>query len=403
MRTAGLALAGILAAAPAWAEFTTGDALVIGNARYGETVTAFGPDAVRAVARALRLRGQEVEQLANGGADAMRQALDGFVAAIDEGETPLIVVLSGLFALDDGGPVLRPAGREASEAAGLSLAAVLEVLAQSPRRAFLVLGEAGEGAGLEALKIPEGVTVIRGPAAKVAEFAAREMAQPALPLEKSADWYDLALSGHVSEDLTILTHTEVRPPSEAEQAAARDRIARLDEAAWQRAVERGAFQAYLDSYPEGIHAEAALQRRDGEPAVSPAQAETALALDAGARRAIQRNLARLGHRTRGIDGIFGPGTRGAITAWQRQIGAAPTGYLDAAQVARLAKEAGQAPARSAPRPRRARNVVSAQEAATWNMARGQQGLRAYLGQYPDGAFAARARVKLSNMQRGVRQ
>ena len=53
MRTAGLALAGILAAAPAWAEFTTGDALVIGNARYGETVTAFGPDAVRAVARAL--------------------------------------------------------------------------------------------------------------------------------------------------------------------------------------------------------------------------------------------------------------------------------------------------------------------------------------------------------------
>lgn len=403
MRTAGLALAGFLAAAPAWAEFTTGDALVIGNARYGETVTAFGPDAVQAVARALRLRGQEVEQLANGGAVAMRQALEGFVAAIDEGETPLIVVLSGQFALDDGGPVLRPAGREASEAAGLSLAAVLEVLAQSPRRAFLVLGEAGEGADLEALEIPEGVTVIRGPAAKVAEFAAREMAQPALPLEKSADWYGLTLSGHVSDDLAILTHTEVRPPSAAEQAAAKDRVARLDEAAWQRAVEGGAFQAYLDSYPQGLHAEAALQRLNSDPTVSPAEAEASLALDTTTRREIQRSLTRLGHRTRGIDGIFGPGTRGAITAWQRQIEASPTGYLDAAQVARLAEEAGQVPARAAPRPQRARNAVSAQEVATWNMARGEQGLRAYLGQYPNGAFAARARVKLSNLQRGSGQ
>ncbi|KHQ53354.1 peptidoglycan-binding domain-containing protein [Mameliella alba] len=403
MRTAGLALAGFLAAAPAWAEFTTGDALVIGNARYGETVTAFGPDAVQAVARALRLRGQEVEQLANGGAVAMQQALDGFVAAIDEGETPLIVVLSGQFASVDGGPVLRPAGRETSKAAGLSLAAVLEVLAQSPRRAFLVLGEAGEATALEALEIPEGVTVIRGPAAKVAEFAAREMAQPALPLEKSADWYGLALSGHASDGLAVLTHTEVRPPSEAEQAAARDRIALLDETAWQRAVESGAFQAYLDSYPQGLHAEAALQMRDGAPAISPAKAEASLALDATARREIQRSLTQLGHRTGGIDGIFGPGTRGAITAWQRQSGTDPTGYLDAAQVARLAKEAAQSPAPSAPRPRRASNAVSAQEAATWNMARGERGLRAYLGQYPNGAFAARARVKLSNMQRGSGQ
>lgn len=402
MRTAGLALAGFLAAAPAWAEFITGDALVIGNARYGETATAFGPDRVQAVARALRLRGQEVEQLANGGSDAMQQALAGFIAAIDEGETPLIVVLSGQFVPGDSGPALRPAGREVSEAPGLSLAAVLEVLAQSPRRAFLVLGETGEGTGLDALEIPEGVTVIRGPANKVAEFAAREMAQPALPLEKSADWYGLALSGYVSDDLAVLTHTEVRPPSEAEQAAARDRIVLLDEAAWQRAVKSGVFQAYLDSYPHGMHAEEALQRRDGEPAVSPAEAEVALALDTGARREIQRNLNRLGYRTRGVDGVFGPGTRGAITAWQKKVGAAPTGYLDAAQVARLAKDAAtRGPV--VPRPQRLRAAVSAQEAATWNMARGEQGLLAYLGRYPNGAYSARARVKLSNMQRGSGQ
>ena len=46
MWKAGLALLGALAATPASALFVTGDALVIGNARYGDTAATFGPSEV---------------------------------------------------------------------------------------------------------------------------------------------------------------------------------------------------------------------------------------------------------------------------------------------------------------------------------------------------------------------
>lgn len=390
----GLALLCAVAATPSLALFTTGDALVIGNARYGAQTTGFGPAEVRAVAQALRLRGQEVEALANGGAGPMAQAFDAFVATITEGEAPLIVVLSGVFAHGDDGIYLLPAGAGQDEAEGLSLSAVLRVLAQSPRRAFLILGEAAGGPpGLGELDIPQGVTVIRGPADQVAQFAAREMAQPGARVAKTAGFYDLRIDGHRSEDLVVLDHTEVRPPTEAEQAAARDRARQVDDMAWKRAREAGnskAYRAYLDSFPKGHHAVAA----QGQIA------EIALGLDLPARKSIQRNLRSLGYDTQGIDGIFGPATRRAITTWQERTGAGLTGFLDTSQIAQLAKQAAVATPRAAAQLRQGR-TVSAQEAAIWNRARGEAGLRNYLGQYPRGAYAQRARVLLSNIQRGV--
>ncbi|MCA1788976.1 MAG: peptidoglycan-binding protein [Thioalkalivibrio sp.] len=79
------------------------------------------------------------------------------------------------------------------------------------------------------------------------------------------------------------------------------------------------------------------------PALSPplparstvANAETieeALGLDRAARREIQRRLVLLDLDTRGVDGIFGPGTRGAISNWQRIRGHAVTGFLDRGQL-----------------------------------------------------------------------
>ncbi|WP_246026600.1 peptidoglycan-binding domain-containing protein [Paracoccus luteus] len=63
--------------------------------------------------------------------------------------------------------------------------------------------------------------------------------------------------------------------------------------------------------------------------------EAALNLDQVARVEVQARLNALGHDTRGIDGRFGSGTRAAISAWQRAAGLPATGYLDAAQLARL--------------------------------------------------------------------
>lgn len=409
----GLMLSCALAALPAHADLQTGNAMVIGNARYGESTIAFGADEVQAVARALRLRGQEVAALANGGPDLMALFFDAFVASIDSGETPLIVVLSGKFARGSDGPVLLPAwrGEAPSPERGLSLSAVLEVLGQSPHRAFLVLGEAGQPPDfatrrrsvLEDMQSPPGVTVIRGPAKSVARFAAREMAQPGARLARTAADHDLGLAGHLTDRLVVLAHTEVRPPTRAEQTAARGRARQLDDQAWQSARRMDtadAYRAYLDSFPEGRHLGVASGRAN----------ESALALDLDARKAIQRDLARLGYRTRGVDGLFGPATRQAIAAWQELTGGEATGYLDARQVAQIAREAaartGEAPSGRSVAVSRDREAVVARpsvgEAAVWNRARGEDGLRRYLQQFPQGAYADRARVLLGNSQRGVR-
>lgn len=61
-------------------------------------------------------------------------------------------------------------------------------------------------------------------------------------------------------------------------------------------------------------------------------AEEALALDRAARREIQRRLVLLGFDTRGVDGVFGPGTRGAISNWQNIRGHSVTGFLDRSQL-----------------------------------------------------------------------
>lgn len=63
--------------------------------------------------------------------------------------------------------------------------------------------------------------------------------------------------------------------------------------------------------------------------------ETALELDKAGRIAVQRRLNLLGYNTRGVDGVFGPGTRAGITQWQYKNGMPVTGYLAADQLGAL--------------------------------------------------------------------
>ena len=58
-------------------------------------------------------------------------------------------------------------------------------------------------------------------------------------------------------------------------------------------------------------------------------------LTAAERREAQASLERLGLYAGGIDGIFGPGTRAAISAFQRSIDAEATGNLTVEQLERL--------------------------------------------------------------------
>lgn len=69
------------------------------------------------------------------------------------------------------------------------------------------------------------------------------------------------------------------------------------------------------------------------------QAEEARPADADLGRAekmrIQRSLRVLGLYQGAIDALFGPGTRGAIAAWQRSVGVAQSGVLTDAEMRRL--------------------------------------------------------------------
>lgn len=68
---------------------------------------------------------------------------------------------------------------------------------------------------------------------------------------------------------------------------------------------------------------------DGETLAQSRAAERALGLDA--RREIQTSLQWAGFYASTIDGLFGPGTRRSIRAWQTAQGAEPTGVLTTAQ------------------------------------------------------------------------
>ncbi len=116
------------------------------------------------------------------------------------------------------------------------------------------------------------------------------------------------------------------------------------------------------------------------------------------RRAIQRNLTLLGYNTRGVDGIFGQGSRGAIRNWQQQNGYAQTSFLTTEQINRLDAQASRRAAEIEAEEERARAEAEQLDRDYWEEtgANGSaSGARAYLQRYPEGIFADRARSALA--------
>jgi peptidoglycan hydrolase-like protein with peptidoglycan-binding domain len=144
--------------------------------------------------------------------------------------------------------------------------------------------------------------------------------------------------------------------------------------------------------------------RGSEPTAE--EVEAALDLDQAARRGIQQDLTVLGYNTRGIDGIFGPGTRGAITEWQEDEGATATGFVDPRQLPRLRAAAEARGAELAAAAELARQQEEEADAEFWRRT-GANGnasdFRAYLDRYPDGIYATEARAALDRLQAASRE
>lgn len=184
-----------------------------------------------------------------------------------------------------------------------------------------------------------------------------------------------------------------------------------EQAAWTRAKRSNSAEGYrefLQKYPGSLYAGAARGRMGELTPVprtvqsgGPEQTEAALNLSRAQKAQIQRQLTLLAYDTNGIDGSFGPATRRAIAAFQRNSGVAATGYLTAPQIDLLGRSAA---IRSRGLEAEARQRQAAAEAADnryWTDQRqaGAAGAERYLSRYPQGQHADAARKVLTDAAR----
>jgi peptidoglycan hydrolase-like protein with peptidoglycan-binding domain len=383
-------------------------ALLIANERYGGLSTARGAGGVLAVERELAAAGFRTDLASDVAAAAMRAGLAGLSERLRTGQDERVVLVFAGYAVHGPqgawllGTDTRGADLATLDSTGVRLDTILAIAGELQGGALVAIADLGfpnrPGAGLTAglppaLAVPQGVTVVRGPVAQLVPFL-RAAAQPGTNLRRAAEGQrNLRLEGFAPPFLTFLPAlgAPTLPPVDSDASA-------WAEAEGLATVE--AYQTYLDEFPQGrfaAQARAALDRLDN----TPERIEARLNLTRDERRAIQRHLALLGFDPRGIDGIFGPGTRGAITGWQRREGLAAHGFLDRDQIHRLAQQAARRAAELEEEARQRQAEQERQDRAFWRdsgAGRDEVGMRAYLERFPDGIFAQIARDRLAEIE-----
>ena len=403
--------AAVLMAGPVMAD----TALVIGNARYANVGDVTAGQQLRRAEGPLRDAGFAVYATANADIDEIRAALSELLRSGEE--SAIIIALSGHFVQSEAGEtwflgtdMRRRADLATVGAQGVALSVILEIAADAPGRAVVLLGAAGQGFdlgpglthGVALPDPPQGVAVLATTPRRAADFARQVLPQSGLSLAQMlAAYRDIEAAGFVTDAIPLIAPEVVVP--RPEPVTTPDTTAEDD--LWAAVSElntEGAYISYLRQYPTGRYAAEARAAFEElrDPLRAAAEAETALALSRADRRAIQSDLTVLGFDTRGIDGIFGNGTRTAIRNWQSDEGRDATGYLTGSDLRRLSAAADVR-----------REEIAAEEAiqlaerqrldrAYWNATgRGQDeaGLRAYLARYPDGLFADVASARLAEI------
>lgn len=387
-------------------------ALLIGVERYQELRRLSGGADVTRADDDLRDAGYVVAALTNGSARDTRRVLGDFLAEVGDADR-LVVGLSGRFVTDGGRtwfltadadqPGLFTMGNTA-----VSLDSVMALLARVPGQAVLVLGlDAGANTaqgdylreGLGDLDIPQGVTVVISPPNQTDDVLSDAVARAGGNImDYVRDNRRFTAQGYTPQSLIL-------QPDDA--PAAQAPVVDPTLGFWQDAQDANTADSYRDflfTYPNSPYAAEARRRLDqieADPVRVAELAEDALNLSRNERRAIQRNLTLLDYNTRGVDGIFGPGSRNAIRNWQQTNGFAQTGYLNAEQISRIDGQASRRAAEIEAEEAEARATAERLDRAFWEEtgARGDEaGYRIYLDRYPEGLFAQEAREALNQSQ-----
>ncbi|MBC7155937.1 MAG: peptidoglycan-binding protein [Rhodobacteraceae bacterium] len=400
-----------------WPAMAAADrALILANERYDAAAAISAADEALSATGPLRQAGFSVVQGADLTTAEMRRRLSGFLTA-DAGPERLVIVLTGHFA--HGGAETWFLGTEVDApdlatvgGAGIALSTVLEIAGAAPGGAAVLLGSeerrialgAGLAAGIRVPDtVPQGVTLIAGDASAVAGVVAGDLMTPGRPLaEALAGRRNLSVSGFVSGLVPFLPGGASPAPADT---GATER--RTEQGFWEATAAldtAAAYQRYLERYPRGLHAaeaRAALEAIRGEPERAARLAEEALALSRDDRREVQRALSLLEFDPRGIDGVFGPGTRAAVTAWQRRNGFEPTGFLNRDSLAQLRAQAERRAAELEAEAAARREEQERADRAFWaetGAAGDEAGLRAYLRRFPDGVYADLAEARLAEFE-----
>lgn len=442
------ALAGLLSLAPVTAK-AADQALILLQQEVNRdwyNADRFGFDVL---VRQLRTEGFEVT-IEDGSVLASRAAVWKFWTQLQPSDRAVIVAF-GQVATSPRDSWLAMQNAESPDAIsiagrGISLGVLSDVLADAPGRALLVIGRTNNQLRLrrglsdtfEQFDVPQGVSVVSGPAISVFPFVSDKLLTQKTPMREALKTAPPLVTGFgfLPQRPFVGAFRGVRRPSG-------------DAGFWQAAEAIGseaAYKAYLEKHPGGTYAALAqerLNKLEADRTARAQQAEAALALDRAERRVIQRDLTRMGFDTNGIDGVFGRGSRSAIRRWQSAADLEPTGYLNAKQLAHLRQlalarqheleaedrafwvQTGQGETESGLQAylqkypqgvfaETARNALAARDAdrqeaaraaerAAWQTARSDgsaAALRAFLKDYPDGVFAPRARQRLSELQAG---
>lgn len=398
-------------------------ALLIGIEDYTALNDLRRGDEVASQASRLARQGFDVISLNDAEGDDLFDALSTFEDTASDADR-LLVVLAGRFAHTDHETYFlpsdaRPGALSDVARSAIPLSQIMSILSQTPGRAILAIstdtltGDFGPllQIGVGDLDLPQGVTLLTGPPRAIAQTIQR-LARPGEDISNLENSRSVQLGGFYMDGQTFIEDAptaQITAPAPAPAPTTTDR--RADIIAWRQAdgadtIE--AYEAYLNAFPDGQFAAMAANRIEAmtdTPEARAERAEQALELNRDQRREIQRDLTLLDFNTRGIDGIFGRGTRAAITAWQRTNDIAETGFLDRDQITRLDAQAERRAAELEAEAERRREERLAEDLAFWEETGAlddEAGLRAYLSRFPDGEFAEVAQTRLETIERRKR-
>ena len=383
-------------------------ALVLANSDYRRLPDFRTGDQMRDIAEDLARNGFDVIAAFDEDTGDLLEAADRFRRLAEDADRVLIVI-SGHVATTTtdawllGAEAHRPDLLSVAHE-GLSLSGLARLARHASGRSVLLVGPTGKGdvlgaglgVGTRGLDLPQGVTLAHGSANALRSVIFDGLLSRGKSLDEALS--NVSARGFLSKTVGFTPGRGGPRPGVIQDRAEEDGF-------WNavRAIDtEGSYELYISRYPRGRFVDQARDRiaaLEGDRVREWARVEEQLGLNRNDRRRVQRQLTLLGYNTRGVDGIFGNGTRNAIRAWQRANGYPQTGYLTRTYMNLIASQAREV--------ERERDEEAARaDDAYWERtgARGTvEGLRAYLDRYPRGRHAAEARARLAALEEDVRE